>query len=239
MSKRNNVLDNFESCYLRENCARKAFANQAALKRLMDTPDFERCVRYIANITFNKNKHALIRHGFDHDDMVNVSRVFAMQFVNNEFTGETKKDTYYILMRFISQKMETFMLFLNRKFRISERLADVSLEDTIEMDVYRGAEPVDVIEDVDDEDKSKVVKKLDAIAKEIRRFKSAILRARLKSDIGSHASRLSEIATSKSVEFAVRKKARRVCKENGIDFVAWARTQIKTRNLNETDFVLE
>lgn len=239
MSKRNNVLDNFELCYLKANCARKAFANQAALKRLMDTPDFERCVRYIANITFNKNKHTLMRHGFDHDDMVNVSRVFAMQFVNNEFTGETKKDTYYILMRFISQRMETFMLFLNRKFRISERHAEVSLEDTIEMDVYRGAEPTDTVEDVADEDKSKIVKKLDGIAREIENFKSAILRARLKSDIGSHANRLSEIATSKNVEFAVRKKARRVCKENGIDYVAWAKVQIQVRNLNESDFVLE
>lgn len=238
MNKRNNVLENFESCYLRENCARKAFANTEAVKRLMGTGDFERCVRYIANITFNKNKNTLLRHGFDHDDIVNVSRVFAMQFVNNEFEGDTKKDTYYILMRFISQKFETFMLFLNRKFRISERHAEVSLEDTIEMDIYNGAQPVDVIEDEDEPERSKTVKKLDLIAREIGEFKTDIMRARLKSDINSYASRLSEIATSKSVEFAVRKKARRVCKENGIDYLAWARAQIKARKLSESDFVL-
>ena len=237
MSKRKTVQDNFEAVYLRENCAAKAFANKEALRKLMAEDDFERCVKYIANITFNKNKHALLRHGFDHDDMVNVSRVFAMQFVNNEFKGETKKDTYYILMRFIGQKMETFMIFLNRKFKISERHAEVSLEDTIEMDIYQGAAPVDDIDS--DEEESKIMSKLGSLRKEIEDFKSSILRARLKADIGSYSSRLAEVATSKSVEFAVRKKARRICKENGIDYLAWARVQIKARNLNESDFVLE
>lgn len=238
MNKRNNVLENFESCYLRENCARRAFANPEAIARLTAQADFERCVRYIANVTFNKNKSTLLRHGFDHEDMVNVSRIFAMQFVNNEFEGETKEDTFRILMRFISQKFETFFLFLNRKFRISERHAEVSIEDMIDMEVYVGAPPTEEMLESEDH-QTKIGKKLDSVRKEISKFKSKVLRSRLDMNIDLYADRLAEIATSKQVEFAVRKKARRVCKEKGIDFIAWANRQIEARNLNESDFVLE
>ncbi len=239
MSKRNNVLENFESCYLRENCARRAFANPEAIARLTAQPDFERCVRYIANVTFNKNKSALLRHGFDHEDMVNVARILAMQFVNNEFTGETKEDTFRILMRFISQKFETFFLFLNRKFRISERHSEVYIDDVIEMDLYSGAVPIDDVIEKEDEPLSKAQKRISVLRKEIAKFKVKVMRSRLTSNISEYAERLAEIATSKQVEFAVRKKARRVCKENGIDYIAWAKGQIEARNLTDADFVLE
>lgn len=240
MSKRNNVLENFEACYLKSNCARKAFANKAALQKLMAESDFERCVRYIANLTFNKNRHTLLRHGFDHEDIVNISRVFGMQFVNNKFEGKTKKDTYYILMRFISQKIESFMLFMDRKFRISERHADVSIEDALGMDVYKSeiSMPEEIVP-FEDEYESKTMRKLAMIKGEIEALKSSIMRFRLMSDIGSYSGRLAEIATSKLVEFSVRKKARSLCKKNGIDYIAWARQQIETRKLNESDFILK
>lgn len=235
MGKRNNVLENFEACYLRENCARKAFANPEAIRRLTSSSDFERCVRYIANISYNRNKNALLRHGFDHEDMVSVARILAMQFVNNEFKGETKKDTYYILMRFISQKMETFFLFLNRKFRISERYSDVNMDDVTNMEAYMGTP---MSSDDYDED-SRIMHKLALLKAEIEKFRSDILRLRLKENIGAHADRLAEIATSKSVEFSVRKRARRMCKENGIDYLGWAKVQIKTKNMEESDLALE
>jgi hypothetical protein len=237
MSKRNNVIDNFEAVYLKANCAKKAFANTAALSKLTAEADFEKCVRYIANLTFNKNRSTLLRHGFDHDDMVNISRVFGMQFVNNTFEGETKKDTYYILMRFISQKMETFMVCMNRKFRISERHADISLEDVMSMDVYQSEQPMPD-EVLEEEDESKAMKKLSTLQSDLEDLKSSVMRLRLQSNIGAYSERLSEIATSKLVEFSVRKKARSVCKKNGIDYIAWAKAQIRTKNLSEGDFIL-
>jgi hypothetical protein len=235
MSKRNNVIENFEACYLHENCARRAFANEEAIKRLTSSPDFERCVKYIANISFNRNKVALLRHGFDHEDMINVARILAMQFINNEFKGETKKDTYNVLMRFISQKMETFMLFFNRKFRINERYSDVGIDDVTDIEAYMGTPEVN---DQCDDD-SKVMHKIALLRAEVNKFKTQVMRLRLSSDIGAHADRLAEIATSKSVEYAVRRKARRVCKQNGIDYIGWAKVHIKERNLNESDLALE
>lgn len=239
--KRNNVTDNFEECYLRINCAKKAFANKEQLAALMADADFEKCVRYIANLTFNKNRSTLLRHGFDHEDVVNIARVFAMQFVNNKFEGETKRDTYYILMRFISQKMETFMLFMDRKFRISERHSDVSLEDATDMDLYKGEAPIseEVIPDDDDEFESRVARKVTSLQAEIDRFRTSIMKFKLGANIGQYSDRLAEIATSKLVEFSVRKKARSMCKKNGIDYIAWAKEQIRVRNLNEGDFILK
>lgn len=240
---RNNVQDNFEEVYLRINMARKAFANPEAVSKLMSDPDFERCVRHVANLTFRKNSAVLLRHGFDGEDMISIARTIGVQFVNNKFDGG-RKDRAYILMRFISQKMENFMIFLDRKFRINERHADVYLEEAgrsggMAADallVYQGERiPSPLLGD----EPSSVHVKISNLKGEVSRLKSMIMQSRLNHGIDLHADRLAEIATSKLVDFSVRKRARHVCRKNGIDYVQWAMNQIRANDLNEGDFILK
>ncbi len=236
---RNNVSENFEACYLKENCARKAFANKEQLEKLMNTPDFKRCVKYIANMTFKKNRSILLHHGFDHDDVTNIVRVLAMQFVNNPFEGKTKKDTYYILMNFMMQRVETFMLFLNRKFRISERKSDISIEDAV---INWADQSIDLPgEEVEEQEEyvSKHMQKAKALESKVSELKTKIMRLKLELNIDAHADKLAYMATSKMVDFGVRKKARSICRKNGIDYIAWASKQVNDLDANESDFILE
>jgi hypothetical protein len=233
---RNSVFEQFEACYLKENCARKAFSNPDALQKLVSKPDFERVVKYMANLTFNKNQNTLLKHGFDYDDMVSVIRILAMQFVNHPFEAKTRKDQYYVLMHFINQRLDTFYIFMNRKFRIPETYLELNLEDVFENHPYKGDYPISAtVEEEDPETEVPMI--LESESERI--IKRNQMRSKLEANLPEFKGKLAEIATSKVVEFKVRKKARMMCQKYGIDYLTWARAQIKSRNLNENDFVLE
>jgi len=239
MMSRKNVQDHFEEVYLRANCARKAFANTEEVNKLLANPMFERCVKYVANAEFKKNHAVLLRHGFGADDMINIVRILGLQFVNNKFVGDTEKDTSYVLMRFMNQKLESFMLFLDRKFRVNERRPDVYLED--QPASFQGNVMFDEVlpEEPEVEEESKARQRLNAFRESIDNMKTALMRVQLSNGMIDYRGRLSEIATSKSVDFNARKKARSLCKKNGIDYVAWAKSEIESKKLNESEFALE
>jgi hypothetical protein len=231
---RNNVIENFEACYLRENMCKKAFQKKKSVSKLMSENDFNRCVKYITNNTFKKNKSILLRHGFDYDDMLSIVTIIGIQFINNPFVGKTKKDTYYILMRFINQKMETFFLFLDRKFRIKERYDDLSLEDIFPADVYHGEYPI-VSAEIGQDDESDLSPNI--TPKNENKFKG--MKEKLLTNLDLYSDDLARLATSKHVEYDVRKKAKSICKQNSIDYIAWAKSLIKKNFLDANDFVLE
>jgi len=228
---RNNISDNFEACYLRENSARKAFAN-AASKDLMADKEFDKCVNYITKMTFSTNRDMLMRHGFDFEDMLSVVRVLGLQFVNSEFDARSKKDYYYVMMHGINQKLTNFYGFLDRKFRISESHLDLSLDDVFSSFIADGKDyPIEAPLAVEEESAPEPLW--------VRKARRQNLRSILEENIGDYADKLSELATLKLTEFEIRKKARSICKKHGIDYIAWARNQIETRNLSTHDFVLD
>jgi hypothetical protein len=231
---RNNPHDNFEACYLKENMAKKAFANSVEVSKLLVDKDFERCMRYVTKIIFAKNREVLMKHGFDYDDMLNIIKVLGVQFVNHPFEGETPKDTSYILLRHTMQRVGTFFQFLNRKFRIGERHLDLNLDDVFFNDPMGEQEDYPIADYVPDDTQPEFFE-----SKEERRVKLDAMRENLEENIDQYRDRLAEMATSKLVEYSVRKKAREMCRKYGIDYLNWAKGQIAARNLNSTDFVLE
>jgi hypothetical protein len=236
---RNNVSDHFEAVYLKQNQAKKAFQNTDAIQTLLNSPDFERCVRYMANMAFSNNESVLMSHGFVYEDVLSIVRTLGLQFVNYKFEWKTKRDFSYILMRFIGQKMNTFFLLLNRKFRITENYLDAHLFDLYGQD--KSTQPMDELS-IDFPEKlpfeeEEVVESVRETGKE-RKAKADAMRTLLESNIDKYKDQLAEMATSKVVDFQVRKKARQLCRKHGIDYIAWAKAQIATRNLNDVDFVL-
>jgi len=235
---RNNVSDNFEACYLSENGARKAFRNPQ-LKAIMARPDFDKCIKYMSHLIFSRNEVVLLAHGFQYEDVYSVVRTWALQFFNYETEAKTERDIYYLMMRFISQKTDTFFLFMNRKFRINESYIELHLSDLFGMSGMKTPNQfpgeVDVPATQMTEEEEQVT--IQETAKE-RKVKIDAMRKSLNSDIGKHSARLAELSTSKVVDFQVRKKARQMCKKHNIDYIAWAKAQIKSRNLNEADFIL-
>jgi hypothetical protein len=229
--KRNRVTDEFEQCYLKQNCAKKAFANQDKINQLLASPDFNRCVKYIANLTFTKNESTLLRHGFDKEDITSVVMTLALQFVNHSFEGKTKKDTYYVLMRFINQRVETFMIFLERKFRIDERFQEESWSEA--------CSNIGTISDMGEDTHEEIISpKIEKIQKSLDKLTYRVMKAELTGNISKYADRLAEIATSKSVDYNVRKKARSICKKNGIDYISWAKTKIEDSHVDPHNFTL-
>jgi len=139
------------------------------------------------------------------------------------------------MMRFISQKTEAFFMFLNRKFRINESYLDIHLESGMTDEFGLPNLPNYMAsQDMTEEDEQVTIQET---AKE-RRDRIESMRKDLSENINIHIPRLCELATSKIVDFQVRKKARQLCKKNNIDYIAWAKNQIESRNLNEANFVL-
>jgi hypothetical protein len=234
---RNNVSDNFEACYLSENGARRAFKNEN-VNEILKSSDFQKCVKYMSHLIFSRNDVVLLAHGFTYDDILSIVHTWGLQFFNYEQLGKTKHDTYYLMMHFISQKTDTFFLFMNRKFRINESYIDLHLSDVVVRSEWhvKAINSMDIpgIVPMSEEDEQATIKET---YKE-RKAKLDTMRKALNGDIAKHSDRLSELATAKIIDFQVRKKARQLCKKHNIDYVAWAKKQIETRKLSETDFVL-
>jgi hypothetical protein len=232
---RNNVSDNFEACYLSENGARRAFKNEK-VDEILKSADFQKCVKYMAHLIFSRNDVVLLAHGFTYEDVLSIIHTWGLQFFNYEQLGKTKHDTYYLMMHFISQKTDTFFLFLNRKFRINESYINLHLSDVFPTGAFdrdHSCQQLSGIEMTEEDEQATIVE----TGKE-RKAKLDSMRKVLNGDIAKYSDRLSELATAKIIDFQVRKKARQLCKKHSIDYVAWAKKQIETRKLSETDFVL-
>ena len=232
MSK-NSVFEQFELCYLKSNAARRAFEKKDEVALLMADKNFKKCVRYIAHSSFIKNKHKLIKHGFGLDDMMSVVQILGLQFVNHPFKGDTERDTSYIMMRFMNQRMMSFYTFLDRKFRIPESYPDMSLEDvgqwvnTLSHKTYVESAAVEDLDDLPEMAESKLERN------------SKLVKLRKAFNPSEHSDKLAELATLKAVEHAVRKRARSICRKHGIDYISWAHSQIAEKELDPVDFVLE
>jgi hypothetical protein len=234
---RNNVSDHFEACYLKENQARKAFANTEAISVLLASPDFDRCTKYMANLVFSQNESVLLAHGFNYDDVLSVVRTLGLQLVNSKFKPRTPKDLSYILMRHVEQRINTFFLFLDRKFKFTENYLDVHTGDAALNGERAGRRMIGDFPaplPIDDEDEVIPVRKID----KTRKTKTNAMRKELNDNIEKYRDKLAYLATSKVVDFEVRKKARKLCRKHNIEYVAWAKERIASGRLSEVDFVL-
>jgi hypothetical protein len=160
--------------------------------------------------------------------MLSIVQILALQFVNRPFQAKSERDKYYVLMHFINQKLATFYTFLDHKFRMSENYTDVRLTDS---ELFKLSESTPLFTDSDES-----IIKIESTKG--RQIKKDSMRRKLEDNIPQFEGQLAEMATSKQIEFKVRKKARSICRKHGIDYINWAKNQIKLRNLDENDFIL-
>lgn len=222
---RNKVGDNYEECYLRISALEQALKAKEKYSHMLDDPDFKRVVMFITRNTFKKNESKLVRHGFDIDDMKHIITLFGIMFMNSKNTGPTPKDRYYLMMRFMNQKLETFYTFMDRKFTIKESFGESSFDEKIfsvpAQDFYESKDETEIV----DTKMSKKTKRL--------------LKKELEQNIDEYADELQRIATSKYVDYNLRKAARNMCKKNNLNYIQWAESLINKNNLDRNDFVLE
>ena len=234
---RNNVSDHFEACYLKENQARKAFANTADVNAMLANPDFDRCTKYMANMVFQQNESVLLAHGFSYEDVLSTVKTLGLQLTNYKFVPKTSKDFSYILMRFIAQRIDTYFLFLDRKYNFTESYLDVHLNDTTILwkKLYPSVtDPLDDFPALAPQEEEAPVRKID----KTRKARTNAMREELNGNIDKYRDKIAQLATSKMVDFEVRKKARKLCRKHDIDYLAWAKEQIALNHLDEVDFVL-
>jgi hypothetical protein len=123
--------DNFEAVYLKNNSLKKAFANEnkEKIEALRTRKDFNRCIKFLSKNVFIKNRSDLLNLGFDYDDMYNICLTFGLAFATEDLSNfKTDKDLYYVLMRYVNQRLESFLITLDRKFHYKESYTDVSIE---------------------------------------------------------------------------------------------------------------
>lgn len=270
--------DNFEAVYLKNNSLKKAFApeNKEKVDALSKRKDFVRCIKFLAKNSFMKNKTDLLKLGFDYEDMYNICLTFGLSFAVEDLSKfNTDKDLYYVLMRFVNQRLESFFITLDRKFHYKESYTDVSIEsiglnnlevikestvipeyinDNItqksleeefdslykEYEVASGHEKANlkrmlaVTEDKIKEFEVMVEDSHKAIKSNLAKFKPM-----LKEDLSKYSEKLAYLATYKKVEHPVRKKARLLCKKNGINYVEIMSKIITSKNLNRVDYILD
>lgn len=131
-NKRPSGREEFERVYLRENQIKRSLQNlsSAEVDDHLKNKEFIKTTAYIARKTFYKNKSFLLSHGFEQEDLESISQIYGLSFLSSNFGNKTGKDKYYLMMRYINQRFEAFFLFFNRKFDISIKIPEVSIEQT-------------------------------------------------------------------------------------------------------------
>jgi hypothetical protein len=128
--KRPSGREEFERVYLRENQIKRTLDSipQEVINDHLNDKSFLSTTAYIARNTFFKNKNTLLAHGFEQEDLESISRLYGLSFLSSDFGNKTGKDKYYLMMRYINQRFEAFFLFFDRKFDISTKIPEISLE---------------------------------------------------------------------------------------------------------------
>ncbi len=131
MSKktRYNTKNQFESVYLRVNQIRKTIDSlpKDVIEEHLSDINFLKTARFLASRTFSKNKGILLAHGFDFEDIESITKVYAISFLGTNYGNKTGRDKYYLMMNYVGQRFEAFFLFLERKFSIKSKFAEIPI----------------------------------------------------------------------------------------------------------------
>ena len=117
MSRRN-LRDHFEAMYLRYNMASK-YMRKADQTILQDT-QFKKVVAYMAGVYFNRYRHLLVNHGFEYEDVHSIVTVFGLTYWGHSSPPERNKTAFMFMMRYVGQRMQTFVRWVSRKFSADE-----------------------------------------------------------------------------------------------------------------------
>jgi hypothetical protein len=225
-TKRYKSSENYEECYLRIGELKKALENPDNVKA-STKPEFKKVVNYMATHSYNKNYAYLKKHGFEFEDLYSVVTLYSISFMESKKNFKTDKDKYTLMMRYITQRLNLFYKTMDRKFKIKEQIVEISFED-----YYNN---FGSIEDFTGYSESESQENSATMSSEEKK----LLRQKLQNNIEVYKEELQRMATSKFIEYKVRKAARKYCKINNIDYISWAKDLIKKNNLDINDFILE
>lgn len=129
MQRKSSSKNDFEGRYLSVTVSKRAFADKDAVQKAFQNKDFDRIVKYLAYWSFKKNSQVFLRHGFDIDDLLSICTVFRIHFAYYGFEGETSKDTNYVFMKYVNNRLLSFCNSLESKFKTKEAFLDGYLEE--------------------------------------------------------------------------------------------------------------
>ena len=217
-----NIKDHFEEVYLRSKTIKKylPLADVSILKN----PEFGRVVNYMSGYYFKKYNRLYRAGGFDVDDIRSITQIFGLVFTGYRFQGKTERDSFMVMMCFISQRLGQMTRWIAKKFQADE---------VVKMQTYCTADGL--IEklgiSVPPEENG-----LEVEVEKMSKRRIHDLRKELDKDAFKHADALSYYSVSKFVAGDVRKKARSVCKKHGINYQEWAHNYLNTHDCDESNF---
>lgn len=220
---RRSVHEQFEEMYLRSREAERYLKH--ADQSVLDDPDFRRAIRYVRNkFVRSEGFYPLfLRNGFDEEDLLSVATFIGLTFTGRQKALGLDPKNFYLMIRFVCQRIGQMGQFVVRKFDVNEVTAVNFIED---MEIF----PDQSAEQVDDGDEDPYQE-----PKKQRLETRNRLRARLGSDPVRYKDDLCYYATAKCVGSDVRKAARAACSKYGFDFKAWLIDQVKAGKLNSYD----
>lgn len=234
---RRNLSNDFEAMYLRYNMAAKYMSE--ADKSILDDPQFKKVVSYMTNYYFNRYRDLMSSNGFEADDLRNVITVFGLTYWGHCKPEARDRKAFTLMMRYMSQKIRTMVRWISRKFGADEvvlvgfRTADSmqraesmlvaqeseSQED--EVQTFSDGDPYQEMLDAEQEEETRKTDKRTAADKRSSRMLVAAMRRKLEENVEEYSEQLCYYATSKHVAHDVRMRARKFCRQYGIDYAKW------------------
>lgn len=227
--KKYKASENYEECYLRINELKKALKDSTNSDAIND-PELQKVVSYMAKLSYNKNKVYLKKHGFELEDLVSIITLHSIAFIGLKKDFKTNKDKYTLMMRYITQRLSLFYKTMKRKFKTKEGVVEVSFEK-----YFNDFNDIEAVV----ENSEELGPEVEGNSGTMSMKEKKALKEKLKADLHLYKEDLQRLATSRFVEYKVRKAARKYCKKNNIDYISWAKDLIERNNLDINDFILE
>lgn len=230
MNGKYNNVDNFEECYLRIRELKESLKvmSDKEVTDYMNQLWFKKCVNLkVSEFMKTRNNAAyLSKAGFDREDLKLIATLFGIAFHRHIQPHHTEKDKTYLMLRYLNQKLITFLVFVNRKFKYNEIREEFNITDSN----FNEIESISLEAYTENSDGPEI-KKNTKYFKEIKK--------ELANNFESNKKRILEITISKDVCPSVRRAARTLCNKKGLDFLTYGKNYVKENRLDPNDFYLE
>lgn len=146
---RYNLNEHFEDVYLRSRTLRR-FMDKVDHKMMADQ-DTRKVIEHLTDRQMGVYGKIFSWNGFDRDDIRSIVSLFASCFTGFGIKKKSKRGYYYLMMRFVQQRMEFFVRCVIRKFHVDDtscqnvihsRLAPTLGDDTSLLEFLASSEAV-------------------------------------------------------------------------------------------------
>jgi len=127
-----NIKDDFEKVYLRFQTAERDLSNLKDINKAeLNSKDFIRICKYTASRSFRSNQYVFLSAGYNYEDILSLSKFYGACFLGYKDKSEAidSKRYNYMMLYYIFQRLNRFLEWSIKKFKINEVSSFSDIED--------------------------------------------------------------------------------------------------------------